>query len=147
MKYLVLISILFLSGCSSTPKEAADLGITPVMNLIAQTEEQAPSSVKGTFELSIKGAGRQQGVVYLNTEHDYRDRRNISVAIHPNVIKAFTSRYGTSPDEYFIDKTIEVTGKSKRVTIYFISNGKKTDKYYFQTHIRVTSVDQIKVLN
>lgn len=147
MKYLILISILVLSGCSSTSKITSNTDIASIMNLIALTEDKAPDGIKGTFQLPIKTSGNQRGIIYLNTERDYRDRRNITVAIHPKLIDAFTKKYGESPELYFINKIIEVTGEAKRMKIFFFSKGKVTKKYYFQTHIRVASLNQIKVLS
>lgn len=146
LKYLILVSILFVSACSSTPKVTSNSNISSIMNIIALSEEKAPNGVKGTFQLPIKASGIQRNTVYLNTETDYRDRRNITVALHPKLTGAFTKKYGSSPDIYFINKTIEVTGEAKRLKIYLFTNGKVTKKYYFQTHIRVTSLNQIKVL-
>jgi len=117
------------------------------MNLIAMTEKKAPDGVAGTFQFSIKASGIKSGVVYLNTEIDYRDRRNITIALHPKLISALTKKYGSAPDSYFINKTIEVTGEAQRMKIDFVSNGKITKKYYFQTHLRVTSLKQIRVLS
>lgn len=147
MKYLIFISLFVLSGCSSTPNIISSAGIGSLMNLIALTEEKAPIGVKGTFELPIKSSGIQGGIFYLNTEADYRDRRNITVAIHPKLIGAFTKKFGESPDLFFTGKTIEVTGEAKRVKIFFFSKGEITEKYYFQTHVRVTSLSQINVLS
>ena len=50
-------------------------------------------------------------------------------------------------DLYFINKTVEVTGEAKRMIIDFYAMGKKTGKYYFQIHINITSLNQIKVLD
>jgi len=116
------------------------------MNLIALTEEKAPNGVQGTFKFLIKASGIRRDRVYLNTELDYRDRRAITISVAPNIVTEFTSKYGSTPDNYFVDKTIEVTGEAKRVKIYFISKGRMTSKYYFQTHIDVSSVEQIKVV-
>jgi len=146
VKYLLLIIILALSACSSTSENSSNSGIERTMSLIALTEEKAPEGVKGTFEFLIKASGVKGRITYLNTEEDYRDRRNITIALHPDVINDFTKKYGSNPDSYFINKTIEVKGEAKRKKIYFISNGKLTKKYYFQTHLRVTSLNQIKVL-
>lgn len=117
------------------------------MKVIALSEKNAPNGVKGTFKLPIKASGAQGKVVYLNTELDYRDRRNITVALHPKLIGVFSETYGSAPDAYLINKTIEVTGEAKRAKIRFFSKGKPTDKYYFQTHIRVHSLNQINILN
>ena len=147
MKYLLLLSILVLSACTTTPEITSKAASTDVMRLIEQTAVNAPKSVKGTFQFSIKASGIERKVVYLNTELDYRDRRSITVALHPKTIAAFTEKYGSSPEVYFINKNIEVTGEAKQMKIWFGSNGKRSEKYYFQTHIRVKSINQIKVLS
>jgi hypothetical protein len=136
-----------LSGCSATPEITSNTNITSIMNLIALTEDNAPDGISGTFQLPIKASGNQKGIIYLNTETDYRDRRNITVAIHSKLIDAFTQKYGESPESYFINKTIEVTGEAKRMKIFFFSKVKITTKYYYQTHVRVSSLSQIKVLS
>jgi len=117
------------------------------MELIALSEEKAPDGVIGTFQFKIKASGIKGGVIYLNTEMDYRDRRNITVVIHPKIIDAFTKQFGSSPNLFFINKTIKVSGEAKRVRIDFISNGKRSNKYYFQTHLLISSLKQIKVLS
>tara|TARA_R110000787_G_scaffold264849_3_gene370791 strand:- start:198 stop:641 length:444 start_codon:yes stop_codon:yes gene_type:complete len=147
MKYLILLSILVLSACTTTSGVTSNPVSTDVMRLIEQTEANAPGGVKGTFQFSIKASGIERNVVYLNTELDYRDRRNFTVALHPKTIEAFTKKYGSSPDAYFINKNIEVTGEAKQTKVWFFSNGMRTKKYYFQTHIRVKSINQIKVLS
>ncbi len=147
MKHLILLSILLLSACSTTPEVTSNSVSTDVMRLIEQTEVNAPEGVKGTFQFLIKASGVERKVVYLNTELDYRDRRSITVALHPKTIAAFTKKYGSSPVVYFINKNIEVTGVAKQMKVWFFSNGKRTEKYYFQTHVRVKSLNQIKVLS
>lgn len=147
MKYFLLLSILVLSACTATSEVTSKSASTDVMRLIEKTAENAPKGVIGTFQLSIKASGIERKVVYLNTELDYRDRRNITIALHPKTIDAFTKKYGSSPEVYFINKNIEVTGEAKQMKIWFASNGKRSQKYYFQTHIRVYSINQIKVLS
>ncbi|MEW6997472.1 hypothetical protein AADZ86_07195 [Colwelliaceae bacterium BS250] len=146
MKYLLLLSILVLSACTTTSNVTSNQASTDVMRLIEETEINAPDGVKGTFQFSIKASGVERKVVYLNTELDYRDRRSVTVALHPKTIAAFTKKYGSSPEVYFINKNIEVTGEAKQMKIWFFSNGIRSEKYYFQTHIRVKSINQIKVL-
>lgn len=84
--------------------------------------------------------------MYLNTETDYRDRRSITISIQPNVVAELQSKYGQPADTFFIDKIIEVTGEAKRVTIDFMSRGRATNKYYYQTHIAVSSIKQLRVI-
>lgn len=146
MKYLIILSVIVLSACSSTPKIISSSGATDVMSLIQQASESAPKGIKGTFQLFIKATGIKRNIVYLNTELDYRDRRNITIALHPKLVNAFIAKYGVSPEEYFINKNIQVKGEAKQVKIWLISDGRRTDKYYYQIHIRVISIDQLSVL-
>jgi hypothetical protein len=106
-----------------------------------------PEGVRGTFQFLIKASGSQGGIVYLNSDLDYRDPKNITVALAPKTIESFIKTYGSSPDSYLIDKSIEVTGKVERIKIFLYADGKNTKKYYFQTHVKVTSLDQIRVLS
>ncbi len=142
LKYIIFLAASFLSACSST----SSINIADTMNLIALAEEKAPEGVNGTFKFLIKATGTSRGEVYLNSELDYRDRRAVTIAVVPKVVSEFTNVYGSPPEKYFLDKKIEVTGEARRVKIYLLANGRPTSKYYFQTHIDVNSVDQIKVL-
>ena len=147
MKYFLLLSILVLSACTASPRATLNPASTDVMRLIEQTAENAPKGVKGTFQFTIKASALLHSAVYLNTELDYRDRRSITIELHPKIISEFAEKYGTSPKGYLLNKNIEVTGIAKQVKIWFFSNGKRTEKYYFQTHIKVRSLNQIKVLS
>lgn len=147
MKYLIVLSILILCACSSTQEVASKPQVTDIIQLIEQAKRRFPEGIRGTFQIPIKATGSQHDVVYLNSNLDYREPTNITLALAPFVIEAFTSTYKSSPELYFINKTLEVTGKVERIKIYMYENGKRTKRYYFQTHIRVTSIDQIKVLS
>lgn len=142
LKYIILLLALLLGACSST----SNVNIANTMNLIALAEEKAPNGVTGSFTFLIKATGTRRGEVYLNSESDYRDRRSVTIAVVPEIVSEFTHTYGSPPDEFFLGKTIEVTGEAKRVKINFFANGRPTNKYYFQTHVNVTSIDQINVL-
>jgi hypothetical protein len=146
MKYLIILSVIVLSACSSTSQITSSSGNTDVMSIIQQAAENTPKGVKGSFQLSIKATGVNRNIVYLNTELDYRDRRNITIVLHPKLVKAFISKFGTSPEIYFLNKNIEVKGKATQVKIWLTSDGRRTDKYYYQIHIKVVSIDQLTVL-
>ena len=146
MKLLFLTFVLVISGCSTTSLQSP-ISYSDSIEVIRTAAESAPNGVEGLYTLKIKAVGSQGPYFYLNTELDYRDQRAVTVALHPSTIEQFTAKYGTSPQDYFVDKSIRVEGQAKRVRINFISQGKKTEKYYYQTHIRVTDVSQIEVIN
>jgi hypothetical protein len=116
------------------------------MEIIKAAADSAPKGVPGQYTLQIVATGSQGQYVYLNTEKDYRDQRAITVALHPKVIAQLSAKYRMPPQEYFVNKAIVVNGKAKRVKIAFISDGKPTGKYYYQIHIRVMDISQLKVV-
>lgn len=147
MKYLLILSILILSACNSTVELASKSATTDIIQLIEQAKRRFPEGVIGTFQIPIKATGSQNGIIYLNSDLDYRDPKNITLALAPSTIEVFSKTYNSSPELYFKNKILEVTGKVERIKIYVFKNGKRTKKYYFQTHIRVTSIAQIRVLS
>lgn len=147
MKYLIALSIVILSACSSTPEVSTETATTNVPQLIEQAKRRFPHFVRGTFNIPIKATGSQNGRVFLNSNLDYREPTNLTVSLDPETIENFTKIYNSSPELYFKNKTVEVTGKVQRVRIYQYSNGKRTKKYYYQTHIRVSDVKQINVVD
>ena len=49
-------------------------------------------------------------------------------------------------DEELVNRTIQVAGVAKRTKISFIVGGKATEKYCYQTHVRVDSASQITLV-
>ena len=45
--------------------------------------DKAPDRVPGVFVLNVQASGRSNGDLYLNSETDYRDQRNLSIRILP----------------------------------------------------------------
>lgn len=137
--YLLLLATLV--GCSALIP--AKPGLT-AWDAIVMSEQSAPAVVPGIFSLQIKNAARIGDTVYLNTEYDYRDRRNVSVVLTPRLLKEFAESYPDhQPEQYFLGRSIVVNGAASRQTIWFFSQGIQTEKYYFQTHIPIWQTAQI----
>jgi hypothetical protein len=108
----------------------------------------APSTVAGTFALRVVAAGRETDRVYLNSEFDYRDQRNLTINIAPPIVRELTERFGSPPEEYFRGRVITVRGEARRIQIDFIGDqDRRSGLYYYQTHVLVTSVGQIAVVD
>ncbi|WP_018981327.1 hypothetical protein [Salinimonas chungwhensis] len=146
MKKVVLAFIFLLAGCTSTTSHTTSTFSDP-MGIIKAAADSAPKGVPGQYTLQIVATGSQGQYVYLNTEKDYRDQRAVTVALHPNVIAQLSAKYGMPPQEYFLNKAVVVNGKAQRVKIAFLSDGKPTGKYYYQTHVRVMDISQLKVVD
>ena len=171
MKNFAFLMSLFLFGCESThtsdnqhtspsvsPSPLAsspniqsfqsEIEYSDTMEIIRSAAEAAPRKVEGEYILKIKAIGKQGPFIFLNTELDYRDQRAVTIALHPQVISLFEEKYGRSLEEYFVDKSVKVLGEAQRIKINFMSrSGKPSGKYYYQTHIMVSDIGQLEVLN
>ncbi|WGM32476.1 hypothetical protein [Brevundimonas sp. NIBR11] len=132
---LASIAVLGLSGCVTPPSDA--------MHAIFAAAEAAPDVVPGVYVIQIQGTGRRDGRLYLNSEADYRDQRNLTIAISPSAFAGLEARFGPAPETRLTGRRIAVTGSAMRVRIDFTGNGQPTGKYYFQTHVVVNDADQI----
>jgi len=151
LRILGLLLVSFVTGCASTSNIPVNNNTATHMTAMQAIEKAANNpkhGVRGTFGLKVKASGGKRKAIFLNSELDYRDPRSITIAIFPNVVNKFIKLYGKSPDEYFKNKNILVTGVAKKVKIALMCNGKwNKNEYYYQTHIGVGSVEQIKVVN
>ncbi|CAN5344135.1 hypothetical protein BH09PSE3_BH09PSE3_04870 [soil metagenome] len=78
----------------------------------------------GRFEMKVLATGHVGGSVFLNSSTDYRAPDDLSLRLLPNVVAAFTKRFGQSPETYFIGKHVVVDGTIKRELIV------NTDRYF-----------------
>ena len=72
--------------------------------------DAAPKVVEGVFALTVKAGGRQREMLYLNSELDYRDQRNLTIRIYPEAASKLQERVGGDPIQRLYDKAILVKG-------------------------------------
>lgn len=102
------------------------------------------AGVAGEFELTIRAVGQEKGMIYLNSENDYRDRNCLTVAIPDNVAKqAFGTADKTDLTRKLVGKSAVFGGIARQVRIAFTQDGQATGKYYYQVHLRVKDRRQI----
>jgi len=159
MKYsgaLAAFLTFILTGCVSAPEKGPEEPLvkklfSPVLDSAYVIPSQVHEMLKnpgtqflqGKFALRVRSTGVDKKVVYLNSERDYRDPKNVSVAIHPRLLEEFKRIYGTSPGVLLEDKIIHVVGRTHRVGISVVSDGTPKKISYYQTHIRVSSLNQL----
>lgn len=104
-----------------------------------------PDGVVAVFEISVR-RGEQVGSNYfLGTEDDYRDRRNLSIRIAKPPQTELRERFGEDLKLAFVGKKLLVAGRAKRTRIAFLdSAGRRTGRYYYQTHVEVRNPLQIE---
>ncbi|MEI8649888.1 hypothetical protein P4S73_21705 [Paraglaciecola sp. Hal342] len=61
----------------------------------------------------MKATGNKEGHVFLNTQYDYRDPRNITIVIPPEVASELEENVKMSPEAYFLKKRILVKGSTR----------------------------------
>jgi hypothetical protein len=108
--------------------------------------DAAPRGVPGNFALVVKRAEMVGPRLFLNSESDYRDQRNLSIAIQPHALPVLRDRLGKDLKAALEGRDIRVRGIARRTRIGFFNNGKPTGLYYFQTHVAVDSADQISIV-
>lgn len=136
------------AGCATSPAPArvpVQPGwITPA-EAIQRAADAAPRGVPGIFAMHVQATGTQDGYAYLNSELDYRDQRNLTIAVSPGAARAMAAKLGMSPLEYYKGKDILVHGSAYRTKIGITFGHRYTGKYYYQTHVRVADPAQIEV--
>lgn len=98
---LLVFSLALLSGFATTTAQAdverREAGWMLPAEAIAQAAAAAPGVVSGTFALKVRATGRDQTQLFLNSEVDYRDPRNVSVALTPRAATHLRERLGGNP--------------------------------------------------
>ena len=144
----IIASITMLAACQSgpaTPDLAAAPGMTAPQAVIAAADA-APRGVAGNFALIVRRAEMVGPRLFLNSEEDYRDQRNLSIAIDPRALRGLRQRLGPDLKSALLGRDIRVRGLARRTRIDFTTNGRPTGKYYFQTHVAVTNPIQISII-
>lgn len=160
MRLWIVLWVLFVAGCSSTSlTQGSNSSLTQPVQVDAASDKSDTMTYRGlaaalypkSFDtegvFNVKATGNIKGQVFLNTEDDYRDPRNITVVIPSELAAEFEQKHKTSPKTYFLNKQIFVKGELAQVKIWFGSNGKRSSKYYYQTHMRIASLDDIRLVS
>ncbi|MDI1321028.1 MAG: hypothetical protein PSW75_12675 [bacterium] len=127
------------------PKPAAEKALTPE-DAIHLAAAAAPDGVDGIFELTVRATGRDNDVIYLNSENNYRDQRCLTIQIPTVVVTEYVRKFGLAPDVALKGKHIRVNGEARRATIWITQYGLKTQNYYYQTHVKLVDPRQIEVV-
>lgn len=142
-----LFALPILTACATDPYvDARPLHGIAAPQAVQMAAQNAPRGVRGIFKLHVNATGEQNGNLYLNSETDYRDQRNLAVEIPREAVSRLKGELGDDPLASLKDKDLLVAGVAERVTIFFFdSDGRQSDKYYYQTHVRVTDPSQIVI--
>lgn len=142
-----LLVLALCAGCATAPSQPpSGEGLTPY-EVIQMAAEAAPQSIRGPFVVRIQAAGTQSGNTYLNTELDYRDQRNLTIAMNAAVARELEQRLGEDPKTALIGQQLRIEGRARRVRIVFNCGGMPTQSYYYQTHVDLLDADRLVLLD
>lgn len=129
----------------SAPLVASEptLRLSPAQAVMNAAE--MPDGVGGVFEMVVRATGRQGGRLFLNSEADYRDPRNLTIVITPVEEEALRVRLGGPVETAILKKVIAVRGIARKTRIDFVTDGLPTGKYYFQTHLKLRSARDMTI--
>jgi len=144
----LVASAFLLASCQTGPAGpdlAAASGMSPQQAVMAAANA-APRGVPGDFALVVRRAEMVGPRFFLNSEADYRDQRNLSIAIEPHALTGMRDRFGKDFRAALMGAEIRVHGVARRTRIGIFENGKPTRLYYFQTHVSVDNASQITIV-
>lgn len=91
----------------------------------------------------------RDGRIFLNSESDYRDRNNLTIAINADTARALMGGAAiteASVRQKFVGKGAFVRGVAQRVRIgIWNDDGKPSDLYYYQVRILVRDAQQLRL--
>lgn len=106
-----------------------------------------PAGITGLFRMTVRGAGRAEGHLYLNSETNYRSKYCLTLTLTNKADRQLREQLGGDPAITLQGKQIRASGTARQVTIWLFRNGVRTQQCYFQTQIWVSDAAQLKVLS
>lgn len=148
MRVSIVCGLLALAGCQTGSPRSVQSGphvIAPAAAVLAAADA-APRGYPGRFGFVVVETAMVGPRLFLNSYNDYRDQRNLSVAIEPAAIAQLRRKLGAEPVTALKNRAIEVDGVARRTRIDFTVGGRPTGKYYYQTHVTVSDASQLTVV-
>ena len=114
---------------------------------IQMAREHPQAGVEGTFRMRVAATGKIRFEHYLNSHPDYRDPSCLTIVLKRGALRSLRKRFGDEPTTALMGKEIIVQGTVHRTPIWVRTETKERRHYYYQTHVDVTSAEQITVLD
>ena len=119
--------------------------LTPMDAIAEGSRLEGQPARAASYSFIVRNVGSSGRMIFINSETDYRDPRNVSVAIPPDAAREIFRRTGrTDLRRALIGQTIIVNGRARRVRIGFFDGYRRpTGEYYYQTHIPIRFGNQL----
>lgn len=109
---------------------------------IAAAKKVHPDGVQGAVSFTVQGASEVDGVLWINSEKNYRDPQSLNVSLPLLAAQDLELRLKSKPADFLKGKRIVVSGIVQQVKITTIKEG----EFYFQTQVPLWSAHQIRIL-
>lgn len=110
MRVLLCAGLFVVASCQTVePDRSGHQVIAPALAVMAAADA-APAGFPGVFGFEVMRAEFAGPRFFLNSYPDYRDQRNLSVAIEPGAVPMFRQLHGNDLGSAFMGRKIEVTG-------------------------------------
>ncbi|GLS24966.1 hypothetical protein [Marinibactrum halimedae] len=109
-----------------------------------QAKKNYPKAFEGEVYFKVESIGFDDGVMFLNSEDDYRSKNNLSVVISPELKKQVYKRFGKEPRKTILKKTIKAKGPVSLFKVHYYSRGGLM--FYYQLRMYIHSMDDFEVL-
>lgn len=127
------------------PPEYVEPRVYSATEAVRGVASSPTSGLFGQFAFVVKGWGRDDERIFLNSEADYRDAGTLTVALTGQAVAALRAQSGGSPDR-LVGRTIVASGVARRARINISENGRATGQFYFQTHVTISQADDIHLV-
>jgi hypothetical protein len=142
LRFTLAAAIISLAACTTAPTASNWISAG---DAVLQAAAHPNTGVSATFHMTVQSVGESNGKVFLNSELDYRDQRNLAISMSHQVAMELMHIYGGSIDTLLQGKMILVSGDAHRVRVDFLVNDRPSGKYYYQTHVNVRQMAQIQL--
>jgi hypothetical protein len=140
------LAVLLLTTCLAGCASLAARGWMEPMEAIRGANAFPSRGIRGDFVMVVRATGANDAHVFLNSERDYRDQRNLTIAIPSVLAPSVADHLGVQDLHALEGRRIVVRGTARRVKIgFFHEDGRPTDKYYFQTQLRVGNPRHVRL--
>jgi hypothetical protein len=135
-------------NAAMTPSQALRRGMVRLRpeEAVIKAAQADVAGIVAVYEVDVVRANEVGKDIFLGTQEDYRDQRNLAIAIRPSAFKQLMTRHGAPLAEKLKGRKLLVGGRARPVRIALTEDGKPTGKYYYQTHVVVTHANQIEVI-
>jgi PBP1b-binding outer membrane lipoprotein LpoB len=82
---LIISLLLILTACNNYSKKTEQY-ISPI-RAVELAAIAAPETYSGVFEMTVQAGKSRERMTFLNSELDYRDQRNLTIALRPAAMK------------------------------------------------------------